>query len=118
MADQQAPEPAGRPIPPEHTPAGTPDPGQMGPKKGADPIQLHTHALQAEKHLEALATGLGQADADPGVIKAVSQMADAMRKIASAMAKAPTPPPKAGRPASMQDATNELAANARQQPAQ
>jgi hypothetical protein len=118
MADQQVAEPQGRPVPMHETPAGTPDQGQMGPKKGANPMELHTHALQAEKHLEALATGLGQADAEPTVIKAISRMADTMRSLASAMAKAPTPPPKAGRPASMQDATNELAANARQQPAQ
>lgn len=93
-------------------------PGQMGgPRTGADPMEMHEHALQAEKHLEALATLMGKADAPEPVVKAVSGMADAMRKVVSSMAKAPAPTPAAERPAprSIGEATNELAANARQQ---
>lgn len=48
---------------------------------------LHDHALQAEKHLEALATGLGQAGASPETVKAVSQMADVARELVSALGK-------------------------------
>lgn len=48
---------------------------------------LHEHAIQAEKHLEALATGLSQAGADEGAIKAVSQMAEVCRKLISVLGK-------------------------------
>lgn len=48
---------------------------------------LHDEALQAEKHLEALATGLGQVGASPATIKAVSQMAEVTRQIVSALGK-------------------------------
>lgn len=46
---------------------------------------LHDHALQAEKHLEALATGLADAGAGEETVKAVTQMADVVRKIVSAL---------------------------------
>lgn len=49
---------------------------------GAD---LHTLAVDAEKSLEALATGLGQAGADPQSVDAVSQMAEVTRKIVKAL---------------------------------
>lgn len=52
--------------------------------------QLHTHAIEAEKHLEQLATGLAEIGADPAAVKAISQMADVTRKIASGLAKGGT----------------------------
>lgn len=48
---------------------------------------LHEHAVQAEAHLEQLATGLAKAGADEGTIQAVSQMADVTRKIVTALGK-------------------------------
>lgn len=48
---------------------------------------LHEHAVQAESHLEQLATGLAQAGASPETIKAVSQMAEVTRKIVVALGK-------------------------------
>ena len=42
---------------------------------------LHAVALAAEKNAEALATGLAQANADPGVVKAVTQCADLLRRV-------------------------------------
>lgn len=109
MADQLPPAPGEAPAAPPR--------GQMGPKQGADPMKMHDHAIEASKHLEALATGLGQADAEPKVIDAITSMADTVRGIAKAMAKAPAPAPKApaARP-TMASATDELAANARKQP--
>lgn len=101
-------------------PDSQPDvPGQLGgPRKGADPMKLHSEALAAEQHLEALATLMGKADAPDDIIKAVGSMASAMRKIIGAMAKAPAPDTApaapAGRP-TMASATNDLAAQARQQ---
>lgn len=107
-------------LDPGAPPDSHPDvPGQMGPRKGADPMMLHEHALEAEKHLEALATGMGQADAPENLLKAVASMADACRKIAKSMAKAPAPAPapstQPAPPTTMAGATNELAANARRQ---
>lgn len=80
--------------------------------------KLHDLALGAEKNLEALATGLAQNHADPGAVKAVSQMADVMRKILSAMGKqAQAEQPPAPRP-TMDDAMNQTmdAHRAAQQP--
>lgn len=55
---------------------------------GSNPAgSLHEHALQAEKHLEQLATGLTSAGADPSAIKAVTQMAEVCRKLVSAFGK-------------------------------
>lgn len=67
---------------------------------GAD---LHSLAVDAEQSLEKLATGLGQAGADPQSVKAVSQMADVTRKIVKALGQgqaqtaddAPPAPPEA-----------------------
>lgn len=56
----------------------------------AEPNQaesLHEHAVQAEKHAEALATGLAQAQADPATVKVVTQCADVFRKIVMALGK-------------------------------
>lgn len=69
----------------------------------ADPTSsLHEVAVQAEKALEALATGLGQVGAPPDTVKAVSKMADVTRQIVSALGKSnaePTPEPAGPPPA-------------------
>lgn len=74
------------------------------------PGSIHNHALQAEKHLEQLATGLGSAGVDPAVVKAVAQMADAMRKIVEQMGPDQMDKAKAAteRPATMDGATDSL----------
>lgn len=48
---------------------------------------LHEHAVNAEKELEALATGLAQAGAGDGTVKAVTQMAEVCRQIVTALGK-------------------------------
>jgi phage I-like protein len=92
-------------------------PGQPVGQIGGDPMKMHKLALTAEQALEGLATEMGKANAPEPVIKAVSSMAGAMRKILSAMAKAPTPaaPAQPEQRPTIASATNELAANARQQ---
>lgn len=78
--------------------------------------QLHTHAMEAEKHLEQLATGLGQIGADDAAVKAVSQMASVLRKVASGLAKGGTADepeaPEAERP-TMDSAANDMMAERR-----
>lgn len=44
-------------------------------------------AVQAEKHLEQLATGLAQQGADEATVKTVGQMAEVTRKIVTALGK-------------------------------
>jgi hypothetical protein len=46
---------------------------------------LHRHALEAERSLEQLATGLGQAGVADDVVGTVSQMADMVRQLAMAL---------------------------------
>lgn len=53
----------------------------------AEANSLHEHAVQAEKHLEQLATGMAQAGIEEGVIQTVSKMADVTRKIVTALGK-------------------------------
>lgn len=53
----------------------------------AEPQNLHEHAVQAEKHLEALATGLAQAGAPKEAIDTVTKMADVTRKLITALGK-------------------------------
>lgn len=48
---------------------------------------LHTHAVEAEKHLEALATGLADEQAPPETIKAVTKMADVTRQLVKVLGK-------------------------------
>jgi hypothetical protein len=48
---------------------------------------LHDHALQAEKHTEALATGLAKAGASDETVKTITQCADILRQVASALAQ-------------------------------
>lgn len=101
-------------------PAG-PAPAQAGPPPptggGAKPYDIHKCAMDAQSALEKLNTELGKADAPPNVIKAVGGMADAIRRIADAMAQAPSPggnqPPPAQPRETMQTATNALASQAR-----
>ena len=81
---------------------------------------LHDHAVQAEAHLEALATGLAKAGADDATIKAVSQMADVTRRIVKVLGQgqeqtgpqeppAPQPAPQQPQqPQTMDSATQSL----------
>jgi hypothetical protein len=104
------------PLPQEAPPDSRPDtPGQMGgPRTGMDPGEMHEHAVEASKHVEALATGFAKGDAEPDVIKAVTDMAEMLRGIAKAMAKAPTPAPTDAPPhETMATATDALAQSAR-----
>lgn len=83
----------------------------------ADPAILHDHALQAEKHLEALATGLAHAGAPEQVTKSIGQMADAMRQIIASMGNArsatPSPDQQPQQPETMDSAANGLVADVR-----
>lgn len=49
---------------------------------------LHEHAVQAEKHLEQLATGMADQQFDSALTETVTRMADVARKIVSALGKA------------------------------
>ena len=79
---------------------------------------LLEYAIQAEKNLEQLATGLGQEGADEGTIQVVTQMAEMARKLVRAMGKQDSAPkPEAAAPpggATMQSATEGMAADVRQ----
>lgn len=57
-------------------------------------VKLHEAAMSAEKSLEQLATGLGQMGAEPDAVKALGQMADAVRKIAQGLAAPAAPEPR------------------------
>lgn len=86
-------------------PAMQPHEAQAAAPAEPDATELHDHALQAEKHLEALATGLAAAHADPSAVKAVVQMADVMRQLLKALtadAQATAPPD------TMDSATNSM----------
>lgn len=110
------PEPAAAAGP--QTPAATP----------AGQGTLHEHAVAAERHLEQLATGLGQAGADNQVVQTFSKMADVARKLVVALGRgqevsgdneppadeAVMPPPPS-QPRTIQGATEELAARTRPQ---
>lgn len=78
--------------------------------------QLHEIAVDAEKNLEALATGLAQAGADEPTIKTVTQMADVARQIVKALGKgqeetgdAEPPAPEPEQPQTMDSAAGHLA---------
>lgn len=103
MSDQSAPAPGA-----EEPPGGTTPPGT-----GADPYKLHDHAIQASKHLEALATGLGHADAPEKVTATFTKMADACRSLASTMSRAPAPAPKPAQRETMDSGVESLAQSAR-----
>jgi hypothetical protein len=81
------------------------------------PQDLHGLAVAAEKNLEQIATGLGQAGAPPAVIKTVTQMAEACRQLMKGLAgaaQASPPPPAAGQPpATIDSATNDMTAQLR-----
>ncbi len=74
---------------------------------------LHEHAVEAEKHLEALATGLAQAGASPETVDAVKQMADVTREIVKALGKGQEstgdeePPEEQAQPSSLDQASAE-----------
>lgn len=91
------------PMPSAEAPPAAPD------SKG--PVKLHSHAVSAEKHLEALATGLAEAGAPKPVVSGVSRMADAMRDVIKSLnqqaADAPPPEPKP----TIGSATDELASD-------
>jgi len=53
----------------------------------AEPSSLHEHAVQAENHLEQLATGLAKAGAEDDVLQTVTKMAEVARKIVMALGK-------------------------------
>lgn len=77
-----------------------------------DTEQLHDHAMEAEKALEQLATGLGQIGAAPEAVKAVSQMAEVVRKIGTGLAKGmkAEPAEPAHTPHTMDSAADEMMA--------
>lgn len=83
----------------------------------ADPAtggSLHDLALQSEKDLEQLATGLASAGAPEELTKAVGQMADVMRKIVSALGQGQentgdSEPP--GPPKTFDEASNQMMAD-------
>lgn len=52
-----------------------------------DTNKLHTHALEAEKHLEQLATGAAALGASDKVVQSCTDMASACRQIADGLAK-------------------------------
>lgn len=70
--------------------------------------KLHEYALDAEKNLEKLATGLSQEGAPKEMIDAVEQIADALHDVAKALA-----PPEPEKRPTMDDATNEMMADRR-----
>src|SRR5688572_12063369 len=82
---------------------------------------LHEHAVAAERHLEQLATGLGQAGADNQVVQTFSKMAEVTRKLITALgrgqevsgdaeppAEEAVEPPPPSRPRTIQGATEEM----------
>ena len=102
------------PAPEEATPAEGGESVQVG--KAVDPQKMYKAAAGAEENLEQLATLMGQAQAPDATVNAVESMAKAMRQLMASMSKAPTPEPEPKpAPRSIGEATNELAANARQQ---
>lgn len=76
--------------------------------------QLHGVALQAEKALEALATGLAQAGADDQTVGQFTQMADVCRQTISALGKGQEqtgddePPASDEQPTTMDSAADSL----------
>lgn len=72
--------------------------------------QLHTNAMEAEKNLEALATGIAGVGASDDDVKAVTQMAHMCRQIAVSLAKGGTQ-----QPAPPQSTNDAIAAHFAQQ---
>lgn len=75
-------------------------------------MDMHKTALDAEKSLEQLATELAEAGVDPKTVKAVTQMAEVMRQVVSALGKGQeesgnNEPPPEGAPNSFDQATAE-----------
>ena len=108
MSDQAAP--------PQDHQGPPPSAGQ-----GADPYKLHDDATKASALLESLATGLAHSGAPTATTKALTKMAEACRQIATAMSRAPAPPPKPSETSeteppqreTLESATTELAQSAK-----
>lgn len=80
------------------------------------PEKLHGYAVAAEKNLEQLATGLAQAGAPENVTKTVTQLADASRKLVTALAgAAQAAPAPEQQPETMDTATDSMMAEAKAQ---
>lgn len=111
MADQAPP--AQQPAAPQAAPP------QQEQRANVNVGALHEHAIQAEKHLEQLATGLAAVGAPPEAVKSLAKMADVVRGLAQRLGKpqqdqAPQPQPSQPqqRP-TMQSATNDMQAELR-----
>lgn len=102
------------------TPAAPAGP-QAAPATPQGQATLHEHAVAAERHLEQLATGLGQAGADNQVIQTFSKMAEVTRKLVVALgrgqevsgdaeppAEEAVEPPPPSQPRTIQSATQEM----------
>lgn len=77
----------------------------------ADPhtAELHELAVDAEKNLEQLATGLASAGANPAAVDALTSMAEAVRRIAKSLVNpAAEGDDAAEEPPTMNSATDEL----------
>ena len=102
-------------LDPNEPESSTEDAAEPAGADSTTPAKLHTHALQAEKHLEALATGLASANAPKPVVSGVSRMADAMRDVIKSLnqqaADAPPPQPKPTIGSATDDLATELRAN-------
>lgn len=80
----------------------------------ANQDQLHTHAIQAEKHLEQLATGLGQVGAEEAAVKAVGEMAEAIRGVIKTLGRGGTMQGEPDKPRpTMDSAADEMMAERR-----
>lgn len=101
----------------------------QAPATPAGAPSLHEHAVAAERSLEQLATGLGQAGADNQIVETFSKMAEVTRKLVTALgrgqevsADAAPPadqavaPPPPSQPRTIQGATQELHAQMAPQP--
>lgn len=67
------------------TPGDTQDPGNTAPATPGGAPSLHQHALDAERSLEQLATGLAQSGVSDGVVSSVTKMAEMMRQLVGAL---------------------------------
>ena len=78
------------------------------------PEKLHGCAVEAEKNLEELATGLAQAGAPEAATKAVTRIADAVRDIVKSLAGAAqaAPAPEQEQPETMDTAADGMMAEA------
>lgn len=66
-------------------PTGAQDPGNTVPATPGGAPSLHQHALDAERSLEQLATGLAQSGVSDPVVSSVTKMAEMMRQLVGAL---------------------------------